>query len=147
VVRARFVIIALALVACGQRASTQARTRPACLDVTADHNTAATSAVFEARHCQGGGVTWAALLAVLANRHGSSTPVEEPSSEWTGDVRRLNGTTTFAIDDEGDAARFCSDDATLVDAIHHDYDRLNQDAAALRRAMAEGSAAALECGD
>jgi len=93
-------------------------------------------------------VTWAAILDVLARRKGSSTPVEEISPGWTGDVRTLaweGGVTRIAIDDEGDAARFCADSQRLLDDIQREVKRLNADSGALERAMREADPEALEC--
>jgi hypothetical protein len=118
---------------------------PACMDVTAGHNTAQTHAVFAARHCQGGGVTWAGLLHTLVRRRGSTAALEKPMPGWTGDVQVLNGRTMVSIDDEGDAARLCSTDVVLVETIRVDYERLNRDREALLHAMDDSSALKLEC--
>jgi hypothetical protein len=48
-----------------------------CFDVSAGDNSEQTRAVFGSRHCQGGGVTWAALLDVLARRRGHVEPIDE----------------------------------------------------------------------
>lgn len=118
----------------------------ACFDATTAANGASTRALFAARRCQGGGVTWAPLLQVLARRRGpgAPVPVEEPTPGWTGAVYTLNGA-LFSVDEEGDAARFCSSDAGLFAAVRAGYQRLNADAGALRQAMAEASALEMEC--
>lgn len=118
-----------------------------CFDVTSARNSASTRSVFAARHCQGGGVTWAPILAALVARRGVVVPVREPVPGMTGDVAVLDAKTRFAIDEEGDAARFCSEDRGLLNAINGDYVRLNRDAAELRRAMSEASPLAMECLD
>lgn len=118
-----------------------------CFDVSAARNSASTRSVFKARRCQGGGVTWAPILMALVARRGSIAPVLEPVPGMTGDVATLDGKERFAIDEEGDAARFCSDDRGLLDAIRADYARLNRDAAELRRAMSEVSPLDMECLD
>jgi hypothetical protein len=92
-------------------------------------------------------VTWAPILMVLVARRGATAPVLGPVPGMTGDVATLDGKTHFAIDEEGNAARFCSDDRGLLEAIRADYARLNRDAAELRRAMAEASPGAMECLD
>jgi hypothetical protein len=120
---------------------------PQCFDVVAGKNSAGTRAVFDARHCQEGGVTWGAILSVLAERRGRVEPVEEETPGWGGGVYTLNGQTRFSIDDEGDAAQFCSDDPSLLAAMRGDYNRLNGNADELKRAMAATTALALECNE
>jgi hypothetical protein len=116
-----------------------------CFDALAKVNSAQTKAVFASRQCQSGGVTWAALLGVLARRHGAVAPLPGPAPGFTGDVRSLNGKARFAIDEEGDGAQFCSDDPELLKQIRNEYERLNGDATLLRGAMAETTALELEC--
>jgi hypothetical protein len=99
---------------------------PRCFDVAAEDNTAATNKVFEARQCQGGGVTWAALVHVVAKRAGA------PKA-------------SYSVDDEGDAAQVCSKDAALLKKLREGLKRLNQSADELRKAMTETSARELEC--
>jgi hypothetical protein len=120
--RALLISIAVVVAACG--ASASAKKRVACFDATPDHTSPQARALFEARHCQGGGVTWAAILEALARRHGKAR---------------------FTVDDEADAARFCSDDAQLLAAVRRDYATVNRDAGELRRVMAQASADELEC--
>lgn len=125
-----------------------ARTRR-CFSVVAKDNSPSTRAVFEAKHCQGGGVTWAAILRVLVHHRGTSKAVEVAiPAGWTGDVRTLSwngGSTLVAIDDEGDAALFCADSQRLVDDIQSDVKRLNARAGELERAMGEANPLELEC--
>jgi len=114
----------------------------------AANNSPSTRAVFEAKKCQGGGVTWAGLLNVLVQRRGSSRAVAEVTPGWTGDVRTLSwdgGIARFAIDDEGDTARFCADSALLVSDIQNEVKRLNTEPAELERTMKEANPLALEC--
>jgi len=118
---------------------------PDCFDVTVADESPGTRAVFEKRSCQGGGVTWSAILQVLAARQGRVAPIEEPLPEWTGDVSMLNGRTRFSVDDEGDAARFCSDEPALLATMRAGVARLNADARELVRAMGEAKAYELEC--
>lgn len=119
--------------------------RITCFDARVAQNSEQTRQVFSARRCQGGGVTWAALLDVLARRRGSVSPLDAPAPGWTGAVYTLNGQTRFSIDEEGDGARFCAGTAELSASIRRDYQRLNEDPAELRRAMSEASALAMEC--
>jgi len=100
--------------------------RRECFDVAAEDNSAATQAVFDARRCQGGGVTWAALVNVLAKR-----------------AHAARG--SYQVDDEGDAAQVCSSDAALLKTLREGVKRLNSSAAELKKAMAEASARELEC--
>lgn len=117
---------------------------PRCFDVTTGQNSPPTRAEFDTRQCQGGGVTWGALLRVLVDRRGRVTVPEAPSPGMTGEVLLLDGQ-RLSIDEEGDAARFCADDPKLVASIRADVDRLNHGRDELRRAMAEADALALEC--
>ena len=120
-----------------------------CIDVTAENNSATTTALFSARDCQGGGVTWAALLNVLTRRHGKVAPAQAPpGAGWTGDVQSLSsadGLALFAIDEEGDAARFCTNSPGLLEVMRRETALLNQDPAALFRAMSEAVPRDLEC--
>ena len=122
-----------------------ASARVTCFSVEAAKNSPPTRALFGSRRCQGGGVTWAGILGVLASRRGRVEPVVEPTPGWTGSVSTLNGRTRFSIDDEGDQALFCSADAQLLHAVQEEYRRLNADSAALERARAQTSALSLEC--
>ena len=119
---AKRVIVVALLIAGGAGASPR---KSRCFDATPDNTSAKARALFEARHCQGGGVTWAAILGTLA--------------------RRSNPKARFSVDDEADAARFCSDDAQLLAAVRRDYATINRDVAELRRVMAQTSADELEC--
>ena len=92
-------------------------------------------------------MTWAAILRVLAGRRGHLAPLTTASEGMTGDVMTLNRTTRLAIDEEGDVARLCADDPGLLASLRADYDRVNADAAELRRVMGEASPLALECLD
>jgi len=124
---------------------TAPRPRIDCFDVTVSHNSQPTTALFAQRHCQAGGVTWAPIVRVLVQRRGPIAPVVEPTPGWTGGVYTLNGVTRFAIDDEAEAAHFCTTDRALLTSLRGDYQRLNADVAQLRRAMAEASALEMEC--
>jgi hypothetical protein len=117
-----------------------------CFDATPANTSASTKKVFAARHCQGGGVTWAGILEVLARRRGSVTAVETPTPGWTGAVYML-GATRFAIDEEGDAARFCSDEPALLVSMRTEHARMNADEAALTRALNEAPALQVECSE
>ena len=71
--------------------------------------------------------------------------VNEPLPGWTGGVYTLDGHTRFSVDDEADAAQFCSDGPVLVAAMRREVARLNGDASELARAMGEAKASELEC--
>jgi hypothetical protein len=119
-----------------------------CFAVEAANNSPSARAIFEARRCQGGGVTWAGLLNVLVRRRGSSRAAAKATPGWTGNVSGLTtevGTVQFAIDEEGDAAQFCADSAQLVSDIQDEVKRLNSEPAELERAMGEANPQALEC--
>ena len=119
-----------------------------CFSVEAANNSPSAHAIFEARRCQGGGVTWAGLLNVLVRRRGPSTPVAKATPGWTGNVSSLttdNGVVQFAIDEEGEAAQFCADSEQLVSDIQNEVKRLNSGPAELERAMGEANPQALEC--
>ncbi|HLK90073.1 MAG TPA: hypothetical protein VKZ18_09265 [Polyangia bacterium] len=142
--------VCLAGVGCPRKdAAAPARTptlsAPACFDVTSSQNSPGTQKVFAARHCQGGGVTWDALLEVLAARQGVVESVDVPPAGWTGEVSILDGATLFSIDDEGDAARFCAASPELVATMRREVARLNTDADALTRTMGAANPVALEC--
>jgi hypothetical protein len=117
----------------------------ACLDVTAGENSPQTRKVFAARRCQGGGVTWAGILDVLAAHQGHVEPVTEPTPGWSGAVYTLDRHARFSIDDESDAARFCADDPQLLATVRRELARLNTDPGALAQTMGEAKALALEC--
>jgi hypothetical protein len=131
----------LMLVACSKKSAKSIE----CFDVLAGGNSPQTRALFASRHCQGGGVTWAALLEVLARREGVVQPVLDATPGWTGSVNTLNGVMRFSIDEEGDSARFCANDSGLAKRLHAQYDRLNSNEAELSRAMSEASPLNLEC--
>ena len=97
-----------------------------CFTVAVDDNSEQTNALFEARDCQGGGVTWAGLLTQFARQRGS---------------------TRFTIDEEGDAAQFCTDAKDLHDAARAEVARLNADLKALRAALDSADALEVECGE
>jgi hypothetical protein len=107
------VVASVALLACTRPPA------PVCFDILARDNSEATARLFTARHCQGGGVTWGALLAAA---HGDS----------------------FTFDDEGDAVRVCGA-PNSVDDVRRTYRRLNSDEGALREAMSSTSALLMEC--
>jgi hypothetical protein len=57
----------------------------------------------------------------------------------------MNGGARFSIDDEGDAARVCTDDPQLLASLRSATEELNSDVDALQRAMAEAPAFEMEC--
>jgi hypothetical protein len=124
-----------------------ARTRH-CFSVVAKDNSASTRAVFGAKHCQGGGVTWAGILGVLVRRRGTTKALETETPGWTGNVRTLSwdgGPSRVAVDDEADGALFCADSQRLVDEIQSDVKRLNAQGPELERAIGEANPLELEC--
>ena len=142
-----FLLLGL-LEACATKKPSPPVGRPvSCFEVKARDNSPSTQAVFAARHCQGGGVTWAGILRALVRRWGHVKPLPGPSAGFTGDVNTLNGGTRFSIDDEGDTALFCADDPGLVTSLRQETARLNGAASHLRGALAEGSALDMECLD
>lgn len=140
-------LLALAGLTCSKKAAPPSpRAAPvACFDVTAADNSPGTRQVFAARRCQGGRVTWAGILDVLAARQGHVEPVTAPTPGWTGAVYTLGRRARFSIDDESGAARFCADDPELLAAVRREVARLNASPDALTRAMSEANALALEC--
>jgi len=145
-VRARRIALLALVVACVGCPKKQAAQRE-CFNVVVSDNSKGTEALFASRHCQGGGVTWGALLHVLAARMGRVEAVEDVTPGWTGGVYTMNGRTRFSIDDEGDAAQFCAAGPILVAEMRRAYERLNHDAGELKRAMAETTALQLECAE
>jgi hypothetical protein len=120
-------LLSIALAVVLSSATAAAEPRLACFEIVVTHNSRATQALFDARRCQGGGVTWGAIVRALA---------------------RLRGVTEGAhlsIDDEGDAVQVCARDRKLSKALKRTYERLNHDGAELRRAMNEAPAWDLEC--
>src|SRR6185437_8817932 len=141
-------LLALAGLGCPKKAvppSPRAAAPAACFEVTAADNSPKTRELFAARRCQGGGVTWAGILDVLAARQGHVEPVTAPTPGWAGAVYTLNRRTRFSIDDESGAARFCADDRQLLATMRREVARLNAAPDALTRAMGQASALALEC--
>lgn len=131
-----------------KQSSDEAMRGPHCFDVVAGDNSPSTRRVFRARQCQGGGVTWAAVMDVLLQKRGSGRRVEEPLPGWTGDVRALSWkgkTVRVAIDEEGDSARFCTDSNQLLADIRSDVARVNANPAELEHTMEEANPRALEC--
>jgi hypothetical protein len=131
-----------------QESNEQPTQRPRCFDVLARDNSPSTRKVFSAKRCQGGGVTWAAIMEALVRRRGPSKPVEAPTPGWTGDVRAVSWkgkNVRVAIDDEGDAARFCTDSDQVLADLRSDVARLNGNGAELETTMGEADPLALEC--
>lgn len=129
--------VLLTLASCAKKPAPRA-----CFDVTVETTSATTREVFTRRGCQGGGVTWAGVLRALVRREGSPQPALD--TRWTGDVQTMNGG-LLAVDEEGDAARFCTNQPALLQRVRGEVDRLNADPKALEKAMAETTALELEC--
>jgi hypothetical protein len=134
------VLTLLAVLSSGCPAKPKPRT---CFEFRAEENSNATTALFEQRHCQGGGVTWAALANAVVKRRGAVASAEHLEG-WNGQVQTL-GSTLFAIDEEGDAMLFCSDAPALTQAIQKELKAINADVSLLKKAMAEADPMSLEC--
>lgn len=126
---------------------TKATPQIACFTRTAGGNSPQTRALFAERQCQGGSATWAELLRVLARRLGRVAPASPTPRGWSGPVSTLDGAAHFTVTPEGDAARLCADDAQLLDALRTGAAILNDDPRALRQALEEASAQALDCAE
>ena len=106
---------------------------------THGRNSAEADAVFERRHLQGGGPTWAALLEVIVRRHA------EVGAGWTrvspvgfGDAHdaTFQGTLTwYVLDDEAEGAVFCAGAPALLHAVDDEVTALNADPAALEKTI------------
>jgi hypothetical protein len=143
VVGGRLVALAAVIAAIGGCA----KKKIACFDVAARDNSAGTRALFEARHCQGGGETWGGILEALAQRRGRVEVVPDQVPGFTGGVYMLDSRARFSIDGEGDAVSFCADDPALLAAMRGEYKRLNAARGELERAMTDATALGLvlEC--
>lgn len=142
-VRSAAIVVSVAVAAASAAGAPKKRVE--CFSATAANTSAQARALFAARHCQGGGVTWGPILQALARRHGHVVPVEEETPGWTGSVFTLDDKTRFSVDDEGDAAQFCSDDGKLLAAVRRDHATVNAKGDELRRVMAQASALEMEC--
>jgi hypothetical protein len=112
-----------------------------CFSLTVGANSRGTKAVFKRRHLQSGGPTWSAILETAVKsyttfiREGDGTAADMPGFGVPMVVTYRNAQTWYVIDDEGDAAIFCSGDKALLNAARADYERLNKDAKALERML------------
>jgi len=140
VVGGRLVALVVAIAA----TSACAKKKVECFGVAAGENSAGTRAVFEARHCQGGGETWGGILETLAQRRGRVDVVPDQVEGFTGAVYMLDSRTRFSIDGEGDAVAFCTDAPALLAAMRVEYKRLNAARGDLERAMAEAKSLGIE---
>ena len=140
--------IALLLGVTAPAASAQSA-KPSCFTVQASANSAGTSQLFKSRQCQGGGVTWAAILHRLAAHQGKVGGSLNPAPKGAvGDARsiQLRGTTTwYSVDAEADAALLCSGEAALLTSIVKHYQRLNGSPELLSKEMQQIPAEQMEC--
>ena len=123
--------------------------RPSCFTVQASANSAGTTQLFKSRQCQGGGVTWSAILHRLAAHQGKvGGPLNPTPKGAVGDARsiRVRGTTTwYSVDDEADAALLCAGDNVLLKSIVNYYQRLNGSRDLLSSEMRQIPAEQMEC--
>jgi hypothetical protein len=123
--------------------------KPSCFTVEASANSAGTTQLFKSRQCQGGGVTWSAVLHRLAAQQGRVGGALNPTPKGAlGDARsiQVGGTTTwYSVDDEADAALLCAGDTVLLNAIVNHYQRLNGSPELLSREMQQIPAEQMEC--
>jgi hypothetical protein len=108
-----FVVIALGLVAAPAVAVEPGLDK--CFTVSVEGNSRATHALFERRHLQGGGPTWAAILDVALK----SLP------KFAG--------VAYDLDDEGDGVLVCTAADATLSVARAEYNRLNKDAKALAK--------------
>ena len=123
--------------------------KPSCFTVQGSANSAGTTQLFKARQCQGGGVTWSAILHRLAAHEGTvGASLNRTPKGAVGYARSIQfrGTTTwYSVDDEADAALLCAGDAALLKAIADHYQRLNASPALLSSGMQHIPAQQMEC--
>jgi hypothetical protein len=106
---------------------------------THGRTSAAASAVFEKRHLQGGGPTWAALLEVIVRRHADvGATWAEPSPVGFGDAHDATfrgARTWYVIDDEAEGAVFCAGTPAFLHVVDDEVTTLNADTASLEQAI------------
>lgn len=120
-------LAALAIVvAVGSSARAEPK-RHFCFDITYSMNSRGTNAVFQRRHLQSGGPTWAAILETVVRAYKPAVAADR-----------------IDFNDEAEAVRVCAGDAALRDAVRADYKRLNSDAKALEQAIDRVPAGELE---
>jgi hypothetical protein len=113
-------------------------------------NTPTTNAVFRAHAVQSGGPTWGAILQALVRRHGNDiAALDAPPPGYPGfgapyRVTTARGPIWFTLDDEGDAAVFCTGDAKLLGEVHDEYEHANHDRVQLEKALRKAAAFGLE---
>jgi hypothetical protein len=112
-----------------------------CFTMVYGANSRGTNAVFERRHLQSGGPTWAAIIESVVKgyttfiRHSDGYTPDMPGFGSPTIVRFHGAQTWYVLDDEAEAAIFCAGDKALLGAARADYDRLNKDAKALEHAI------------
>ena len=138
---------AAALALAAPRDASAGRTRaepaapPSCFRLDARWTSKASNAVFKKRHLQAGGPTWTALLTPIVK--GQTTFLRE-STDYSPDMPHFGvpvvvtfrgAQSWYILDDEGDSATFCAGDAALLETVHAEAQRLNQDQKALEEAL------------
>jgi hypothetical protein len=123
--------------------------KPSCFTIEVTANSAGTTQLFNARQCQGGGVTWAAILHRLAAHQGrvgeALIPPPRGTLGYARSIQVRGVTTWYAVDDEGDAASLCTGDPALLKSIVAHYQRLNASREQLASEMQQIPAEELEC--
>ena len=133
--------LALAIGAASVAASAAPKQPNKCFNMVYGANSRGTNAVFERRHLQSGGPTWAAIIESVVKgyttfvRHSDSYTPEMPGFGSPTIVRFRGAQTWYVLDDEAEGAIFCAGDKALLAAARADYDRLNKDAKALDHAI------------
>jgi hypothetical protein len=108
-----------------------------CYTITVAHNSAGTNALCERRQLQCGGPTWAGVVGVLLRRHAAvlgqarGYAADMPGFGVPYEVTFERARTWVIIDDESDDVIMCSGSRALLQVLRAEYERLNQDAAAL----------------
>lgn len=125
---------------------TVSSTATPCFSVVASKNSPLATEAFRAHELAGNGSTWAAILQAIVLRHGREvTALEAPPPDYPGfgapfSIEHRGRSTWYTLDDEADAAVFCTPDPGLRDAVRADVETVNAEADALTRAIAESAA-------
>lgn len=114
--------------------------KPECFTVLYEMNNSETQALFDEMGLQGGGATWAPILMAFAHRHGTeiADTINPPGYPGFGSAFQIStpwGSTWFSLDDESEAAVFCTPNDKLLKAISNDYESANSDRQALEQAL------------
>jgi len=142
-------LVIMFILGAGVSTASAQNAKPSCFTVQTSANSVGTTQLFKSKQCQGGGVTWAAILHRLAAYHGKvGGPLNPAPPGAIGDVRsiRVGGTTMwYSVDDEADAALLCSGNEVLLKSIVNRYQRLNASRDLLSREMQRIPAHEMEC--